>query len=161
MKTCNDCRKEVDAKAIKCPYCRADLRTGFWRHPILYTLLIIIFSPMIIGGMFGAISSPSNSSNQPAPKTDLNASAYFTGTQFIISNKEAIDCVDAEIAVNGDYKLDHITLVKNDTYTVGAMQFAKEDGLKFNPWQMKVKDINIRCRGSNELRAAYWYGTYN
>jgi len=55
LKKCKSCQKEIDDKAIKCPYCQTDQRSWFRKHPIL-TLLIAFFVLPILIGIFS--SSP-------------------------------------------------------------------------------------------------------
>ena len=42
MKKCKECGEEISSSAKKCPKCGKDQRNFFMKHPILYTILIII-----------------------------------------------------------------------------------------------------------------------
>lgn len=53
MKTCKDCKKEIDNKATKCPFCQSDQRNWFKRHKIL-TIIIIIVGFFILLGVAGS-----------------------------------------------------------------------------------------------------------
>lgn len=57
MKKCKHCQKEIDSKAIRCPYCQSYQRSWFRRHPIL-TILIVFF----IIGIAGSSSSSTQQS---------------------------------------------------------------------------------------------------
>jgi hypothetical protein len=53
MKKCKSCQTEIDAKAKKCPHCRADQRGWFKRHPILTGLLGLIVFIIVISAAGG------------------------------------------------------------------------------------------------------------
>jgi len=92
----------------------------------------------------------------------LNASVKFTGTQFIIVNNDNFDWLNVKMEVNGSFlkggfilKTDRMTA--GETYTVGALEFAKADGTRFNPFAYKPKKFDISCdtpKGEN----AFWNG---
>ncbi len=176
-KHCPSCDKEISFKAKKCPYCQQDLRGWFKRHPILTVLLILITSPfwiaILVGfsqGLSGTSSRSASASPTPPTQTTFVASANFTGTQFVISNLDPHTCENAKMQVNGDYSLDGYTLESGlnsatksgevTVYKVGAGQFTKGDGTRFNPYATKPQKFFIECRGDNELKGAYWYGEF-
>lgn len=174
--------KKIDEKARKCAFCQTDQRGWFRRHPILTVLLVLISSPFWIAILIGAFQGFSGSSSQnsnsqsksgtPAPskQSTFTASVNFTGNQFVISNLDPHTCENARMQVNEDYSLDGYTLESGLTsvtksgqvqvYKVGAGQFAKKDGTRFNPFATKPQSFYIECRGNNELTSAYWYGSF-
>lgn len=166
-KKCSSCDKEISAKAKKCPYCQQDLRSWFRKHPILTFLGIMI---LLVVGLSSSSSKEggkqtSTSKPTPTPERDFKASVDFTGSQFVISNLDELDCVNAKMEINGGilsggYVLDGYTLEKGQTYTVGAMQFTEKDGTRFNPLNTKPKNFFISCRGNNDLNYASWYGEF-
>lgn len=85
-----------------------------------------------------------------APK--MEADVRFTGTQFVIHNENKFDWHKCELSLNqegvfGDaYELKVDALPSNKTYMVGAMQFAKPDGTRFNPFLLKPQSMNISCK---------------
>lgn len=175
-KTCKFCQSEINKDAKRCPKCQGDLRGGFEKHPILTVLGILFITPFIIAGFI--MSSAMNgikqygNSGTPAPATQKTfvADVHFTGTQFIITNLDPHTCENAKMQVNGSYSLNGYNLEsglssaaksgKVQTYTVGASQFTKGDGSRFNPFGMKPLNFNIECRGDNELKYAFWYGEF-
>ena len=168
-KKCPSCDKTISFKAKRCPYCRQDLRGWFSRHPILTVLIILITSPfwiLVLVGFFSGLtgSSSQNGSNNTTPTPDttatFDAQVNFTGATFFISNKESVDCQDAEITINSSYKLDHYSLGSYQIYNIGASEFTKGDGTRLNPFETKPMDVNIRCRGNNKLSRAFYYGTF-
>lgn len=123
---------------------------------------IIIF--VVISIAVGFISSNTPHSPTVATRENFKASVNFTGTQFIITNLDDLDCENAKLQINGgSYSLDGYLLEVGTTYTVGAMQFTKSDGTRFNPIQIKPKSFNIYCsriNSSNALGGASWYGEF-
>lgn len=105
------------------------------------------------------------SSPTPTARDDFRASVRFTGTQFVISNLDDLDCQNAKMEINGGilrsgYVLEGYTLEAGKIYEVGALQFAKGDGTRFNPFEIKPKDFFIMCRGENALDGASWLGEF-
>ena len=94
----------------------------------------------------------------------LNASVRFTGTQFIIENNDNFDWFNVKMEVNGSF-LKGGFILKTDrmkageTYTVGALQFAKKDGTRFNPVTYKPQKFDISCdtlKGEDAFWAGGW-----
>lgn len=105
------------------------------------------------------------SSLAPANGDSFRANVRFTGTQFVISNFDNSDCQNAKMEINGGiirsgYVLDGYTLGAGKTYEVGALQFAKNDGTRLNPFEVKPKDFYIMCRGNNVLDGKSWLGEF-
>lgn len=161
---------EIPTKATKCPHCQSDVRSWFSKHPII-TGVAILF---IVSSLIPTFSAPareeaeSEKVNIPAPtsvrKMHLKANVRFTGTQFIISNLDDTDCVNATMEINkgllsGGYVLDGYTLKAGQTYTVGALQFAKDEN-RFDPFEIKPKEFYFYCGGSNALDGASWFGRF-
>ena len=76
--------------------------------------------------------------------TDLNASISFTGTQFVIKNNDSFDYNNAKLEINGKYALNGYNLTAGETYTVGMLQFADDDGNRFN-MMIKPQKFTISC----------------
>jgi hypothetical protein len=138
---------------------------------LLIGLLSYLFNE---GETFRKNNLPTAVSNNesPAPKTQTTfvASVNFTGTQFVVSNLDSNVCENAKMQVNSDYELNGYTLESGlnsvsksgdvTVYKVGAGQFAKKDGTRFNPYSTKPQNFFIECRGNNMLTGAYYYGTF-
>lgn len=167
-KKCPRCDMDISVKAQMCPHCRKDLRSWPNRHPIL-TILGVIIIALTMAGL-----APQNKINKreasptPTPlskKETFNAAVNFTGTQFVIGNQDQYACINARMEINGGllkggYVLEGDTLEAGQEYTVGAGQFVKDDGTRFNPFGTKPQNFNINCRGNNELSSAFWYGEF-
>ncbi len=71
-KKCKSCKKEIDAKATKCPHCRADQRNWFRRHPILTGLLVLIVIGIIGSASGGSKNGQTgNSNSQTSQKQEV------------------------------------------------------------------------------------------
>jgi hypothetical protein len=102
----------------------------------------------------------------PAPpvRTELSASVRFTGTQFVITNNESFDLTNIKMEINGGifsggYELKHGRMKAKETYTVGALQFADNDGKRFNPFQMKPQKFTISADSS--IGHLFYVGGWN
>jgi hypothetical protein len=103
-----------------------------------------------------AITRELASPPSPAPHAthhvvDLMATVRFDGTRFTISNRDAFAWHDVELEINGGlftggYKLSVPVIEAGRTYSVGALQFAKSDGTRFNPFQTKPTKLSISCQ---------------
>ncbi len=80
---------------------------------------------------------------------ELSASVRFDGAQFIIKNNNDYSWHDVQFTLNSDYKLTASLIEANTEYTVGAMQFAKSDGTRFNPFTQKVIHMFIYAETSD------------
>ena len=80
----------------------------------------------------------------------MDAAIIFTGTQFIITNKNDYDWTNVKMEINSGiirsgYVLRANRIAAGRTYTVGASQFAKSDGERFNPFSHKLMNVTITC----------------
>ena len=111
--------------------------------------------------------SGENKETETIPPTssiiDLNTSVNFTGEQFVIVNEDNFDWTDVKLEVNsgllkGGYVLKTEKMVAGETYTVGALRFAKGDGTRLNPFIIKVLNFSIWCDTPNGQ--GFWYGSW-
>ena len=127
-------------------------------------LIVIIFVIALIGGLFKSgdkTEKPSTSTSQAM--IDLKASVSFTGTQFVIVNKDNFDWTNVKLEVNsgllkGGFVLKTQRMTAGETYTVGAMQFAKGDGTRLNPFTTKPQNLSIWC--DTPRGKGFWYGAW-
>lgn len=66
MKKCKECGEEISSSAKKCPKCGKDQRNFFMKHPVLYTILILI----IIGVVSASVSDTTNTSTSSTSTSD-------------------------------------------------------------------------------------------
>ena len=161
---CPECNNEISSKAEACPKCgysqkkRTDKKQGVGCGT--GCLVVIIF--FIIVGIIGSLSDDSGSSSSSSGSggsrsssssssiVDLNASVSFSGSQFVIVNNDSFDWTNVKLEINpktfsSGYVLKTDRMSAGETYTVGAMQFAKSDGEKFNPFTHKALKFSIWC----------------
>ena len=80
----------------------------------------------------------------------LKAFVSFDDGQFKITNNDNFNWHNVEFELNGGiiksgYKLRATIIEANSIYTVGAMQFTKKDGTRFDPFTHKPQKFNIWC----------------
>lgn len=102
-------------------------------------------------------------SRAPSATVDLEARVRFDGSQFIITNGNSFDWTSAKMEVNsgllaGGYILKVKRLEAGHTYTVGALQFAKSDGTRLNPFKTKPQKFSIWC--DVPKGKGFWYGEF-
>jgi len=107
--------------------------------------LAVFILMMYICGVFDKTETP----KEPDYVT-LKASVRFDGSQFIITNNDSFNWTNVELEVNGallksGYKLKQRLMEAGTVYTVGALQFAKPDGTRLNPFTTKPQKFEIIC----------------
>lgn len=114
----------------------------------------------IISNISGGKSSSSTSSSSVQDVT-LKAAVRFTGNQFVLTNEDTFAWTDVKIEINSGmlksgfiYRADRIEAGK--TYTVGALQFAKPDGTRLNPFSVKPQNVTITA--STPRGSGFFYG---
>ncbi len=85
----------------------------------------------------------------------LKANIQFTGTQFVITNNDWEDWENIEFELNDNFTLTVPLIQANNSYTVGAMQFTDDAGLRFNPFQMKPKKMEITTKKDGHTTGMY------
>lgn len=116
-------------------------------------VLKIVLSCSVIG-LFALMAIASGSRSDST--VDLKASISFSGTQFVIVNNDSLDWTEVKFELNDTYKLKADTISAGKTYTVGALQFAKDDGTRFNPLLTKPTKLSISCHVSGGKRGFYY-----
>jgi hypothetical protein len=74
----------------------------------------------------------------------------FHGYRFNIDNSDNFDWKDVEVEINsgiifGGFKLNVPVIRAHKKYSVGALEFVKSDGTRFNPILTKLLHISISC----------------
>jgi hypothetical protein len=109
--------------------------------------LVLIGIIIVLSIIFGS-SCNNSSSNSTTKEITLNGSVRFTGTQFVITNNDNFDWENVKMSLNPgwtSYRLETSIMKAGETYTVGAAQFCKDDGERFNPFTHKPKEFLIRA----------------
>lgn len=89
----------------------------------------------------------------------LNASVKFDGSRIYVSNHDTIDYLNAELTVNGYYKIADMTLRAGETYTFWPVEFAHINGKRLAAKQ-KPQQFAIWC-GLIEGRNGYCSVKFN
>lgn len=89
----------------------------------------------------------------------LNASVTFDGNRIIVSNNNKIDYLNAEMTVNGYYKITDMNLRAGETYSFWPVEFAHINGRRL-PIEQKPQQFAIWCR-LNEGRNGFCSVKFN
>lgn len=82
MKKCKECGEEISSSAKKCPKCGKDQRNFFMKHPVLYTILILII--IAVAGSSG--SDDTGNTTVTSTGNQVQETVYNIGDA--ISNEE-------------------------------------------------------------------------
>ena len=72
------------------------------------------------------------------------------GTHFVISNQDSFNWVNVELQLNpglitSGYKRTAAIIEAGSSISIGAREFAKSDGERFNPSTHRAQSISISC----------------
>ena len=95
------------------------------------------------------------SDDKDTSTTDLKASVRFTGTQFVVTNNDNFDYTNAKLELNDKYVIKGYDLKAGETYTVGMLQFADDDGNRFDMMK-KPQKFSIWCDLGGEKNGFYY-----
>ncbi len=70
-KKCPACRKDVDVKATKCPYCQSDTRTWFKKHQVGLIILGFLFVPILPAFISQGTSGSTSVQTNPEPINEV------------------------------------------------------------------------------------------
>lgn len=167
-KKCKKCNTTIFVKstATKCPHCQSDLicdtdsdnQTSFLKHPLFYSLffILIVIVFFLTHGSNAKKTTTPKSNKEEKSQIEIKAGVLFTGSQFIIRNSNDFNWYKCKFEVNsglvrGGYIYKPPMVIEpNETYTIGASQFAKSGGERFNPFTHKAQNFSIDCRDEKE-----------
>ena len=171
LRKCKECGHPVSSQANSCPQCGAPVKErssplaiGYWLGLFILIVLVGMFIiPSLVAPPNPTDTGLREKSSTSSSTVDLTATVQFTGTQFVIHNRDSFDWTNVKLAVNPGtfsrgYTLTTPRLVAGETYTVGAMQLTKSDGERFNPLTHKPTNFSISCdtpRGNG-----FYYGSW-
>jgi len=127
--------------------------------------VIVIFFLLFLAVRGCSTTTTDTPSNTPATTTiDLQASVNFTGTQFVITNNDSFAWTNVLLKINpgfvaNGYWLRTDRMEAGSTYTVGALQFAKDDGTRLNPYTTKPTSISIQA--TTPKGTGFWSGGWD
>lgn len=182
---CKECGHAVSTTAAACPNCGAppsdpettdgkvlspEKESGKKKsfdlnHLTLKSggVVLLVFIGLVVLVIIMLDSQSSDKGDRKASIANLKAEVSFTGAKFVIINNDASDWTNVKMEINGGlvrggYTLEHPIMKAGQTYTVGVMQFAKSDGMRFNPNTMKVNKFNIYSRDYRGIAKGLWAG---
>ena len=144
-------------KIKTCPHCGKAKPTT---NPSADALAKLIVLALIVGGcvwwfkgnplQHETHSNLTSVTPASAPSdVELNETVRFDGSGFTVRNNDSFDWTEVKLVPNqellGGYKFEAPRLAAGQTYTVGAMQFTKKDGTRFNPFATKPLNTVIDC----------------
>lgn len=116
-------------------------------------LLLISALILILGGAFFMIydAAQHHEIKNDSSKNEMIVAAKFTGTQFVIANQNDFDWYNIKFKINpgwidDGYYYELSSLKAGQNITIGALQFAKRDGIRLNPLLIKPQNIEITCQ---------------
>jgi len=182
---CPFCGQEIDAEATRCFFCGSQLdeesierrleqlqrqenveSTHKTSKPValeVIVVIILICAVLFHGNPGRRKYSSDNAGSSDSSTVRLNANVTFTGARFVISNNDSFDWKNVKLEILSESIEDCFILTvpkisAGETYTVGAAEFSKKDGARFNPFTMKPQRFWIRCDTPNRENGSYLAG---
>lgn len=166
MKTCKGCKKDIDDKAKKCPYCQTDQRIWFAGHPILTTILALILIGVVSGGSGGDSSKTSPSGQSETKTTETSkpvqvsykvGETFSTGKMdFTLTSAENVNSVGSqylnEKASEGAtlvvvrYKYKNISDKPLASYTQPDIKLVDSSGTEYDPDLGKTSTYKVQAK---------------
>lgn len=76
---------------------------------------------------------------------DLNVSIRGNDYMVEITNNDLFDYQNAELELNGEYKIENVNIKAGETYYASLSSFVNDDYYKFNSSTMERKKFTIYC----------------
>lgn len=156
MKKCKECGEEISSSAKKCPKCGKDQRNFFMKHPVLYTILILV----IIGVVAGIGSDNTGDTTVTSTENQVQATVYNIGDtisnekyEFTIknvntANKVGTEYLNSQPAEGGVYVCVDFTYKNVSTEPISSWDFPT----------VKLVDSN-GVEYSSDVSASSYYAT--
>jgi hypothetical protein len=180
---CPFCGQEIDSDAARCFFCGAELdeedveqrleqleiedskTTRRKKFPlVLWIVVFVLICIVLFSGASVKRSKSTKAISSGESTIRLNAAVTFTGTQFIIYNRDSFDWTNVALritreAISSDYNISMPIITAGEKRTVRASEFSDKDGSFFNPYTMKPHRFQIQCdteTGKNGTYSAVW-----
>jgi tRNA(Ile2) C34 agmatinyltransferase TiaS len=179
---CPFCGQEIDAAATRCFFCGAELnkesvhkrleqlheqRARSARrihHPVTAGIIVVMIAAVVVlhsksgKKQIPAIENPSRTST-----VRLKAKVTFPGESFVVSNNDLFDWKNVELEIVPESAEERFSLKvpkisAGQICTAAAAEFSREDGTRFNPYEMRPKRFRILCDTPSNKRGIYQAG---
>ena len=120
--------------------------------------IIILLLIISLGVFFFFISKEDDKISKNNSTIELKAAVKFTGTQFVIINNDSFNYTNTKMKVNNKFFIKGYTIKSGETYTVGMLQFADDEGNRFDLMK-KPQNFSISCdleKGGDGFYYAEW-----
>jgi len=112
-----------------------------------FAILAVALLSVILVRTLGLKNFPS----WPLTEHSLTVRIEFTGMQFVIQNGDDFDWENVEIEINAvgsssGYKFETPIIRAGQTYRFPAVEFAKDNGERFNAFTVKPRSLTVRAR---------------
>jgi hypothetical protein len=112
-----------------------------------------------VGGTLGYVFWLQDTSARPSDPPAVKAAVEFDGSNFRVANTGSNPWVAAQFSINrrsfGDgFDLVAGTVGGGAAVKVGALQFAKSDGTRFNPLEVEAQTLTVTATIKGHTRAA-------
>jgi hypothetical protein len=87
----------------------------------------------------------------------LKASVRYDGTQFVFQNDDDFDWTGVQFLLNTDYKYTLPLAAAHSSFAVQAVEFAKDDGTKFDPNSMSPYDFILTAKVPHAQWSSWFY----
>ena len=104
--------------------------------------IVVFASGLVTIGMLVFALRPIKEKTESLVK--LNASVTFDGERFSVTNNDTTDYLNAEMTVNGYYKLTGMNLHAGETYSLWPVEFAHINGKRL-PAEQIPQQFAIWC----------------
>lgn len=94
--------------------------------------IIILLLVIFLAVFFFFIGKEEDEKSKNNSTIELKAAVKFTGSEFVITNNDSFDYTHTKLKVNNKFFIKGYTIKSGETYTVGVLQFADEEGDRFD-----------------------------
>lgn len=142
--TCHECGNEISTQAKLCPKCGAPVKA---KQSVGFGTVVVV----ALGVLLLLISIFPNSNH--VPEIPLQAIVSHFAGRFEITNNDNYRWGNCDLDLNSDYSMKGINVEANETITVMAANFTKQDGTRFNILTTKPLKLFIYCRDTPNSRS--------
>lgn len=103
--------------------------------------LYLIFASLILVSIIAFVALKDDAESNIV---ELKASVKYVDKKFIITNKDTVDFVNADLAIDNYFKLRKLNLQIGETYTIWQAEFVHHNGMHY-PNGGKPSQFSIWC----------------